>query len=284
MSTLSPAGFDKSLDLLAEHLRARAVALRPHVFGAGRPGQIAEAVSLAFDAAYLGDQHSAELMIERAEALVRALPARPRKPAAIVRRGLRGQQRRWADAAVLIAATDASFKHPHVGWGYVSSAGHWGCAGGTYRGMLNPNGRSGAMISELRAVHMLLTDLDTDRPMTLLIDSRGALRFLRAWQSGRVGLMPNGYSLRPRFGAAAQSTKPTLVRLAEQVASRPGLRFEHVAGHSGHPLNEAADGLAGLARRCIAGDQDGDVDTLTARAQDLAAAFLHAWHSRPGAG
>ena len=51
--------------------------------------------------------------------------------------------------------------------------------------------------------------------------------------------------LRPR----RDDGPPTLVRLAGRVSARPGIRFEHVTGHSGHLLNEAAGAPASIARR-----------------------------------
>lgn len=80
--------------------------------------------------------------------------------------------------------------------------------------------------------------------------------------------MPDGYDLRPRKQGA-----PTLVRLAERVAALPALRVEHVKAHSGHPLNEAADSLASIARRRLTEPFDA-----TARAEDLAKSFLLTWH------
>ncbi|MEU5942247.1 hypothetical protein ABZ807_24375 [Micromonospora sp. NPDC047548] len=106
--------------------------------------------------------------------------------------------------------------------------------------------------------------------MTVLLDSLAALRYLRRWQSGETSAMPAGYSLRQR----RWSDQPTLVRLAEQVARRPDLAFGHVKGHSGHALNEAADGLSHMARRRREEPFD-----LRPRAYALVDAFLRAWHA-----
>jgi ribonuclease HI len=87
--------------------------------------------------------------------------------------------------------------------------------------------------------------------------------------------MPDGHDLRPRRAGA-----PTPVRLAEHVAARRGLRVEHVRAHTGHPLNEAADSLASIARRRLTDPLD-SID----RAQSLVDAFVRAWHdaARPDA-
>lgn len=298
--TVSRTQFDASLDLLADPLRARALRLRKYVISSGQDASIAEAVCLAFDAGYAGDQQAAEHMLARAEALARRTHSarRPPSPWKLVSRGLHGQVlapgtgpgravelRRWPshgeladDDHPLIVATDASYKSRFAGWGYVSSDGHWGCSGMPTRGRLNPTGKSGAMVSELRAVYMALSDLRDAAKMTLLLDSLAAIRFLNLWKEGNVDQMPDGYSLRPRFTRAGATGTPTLVKLARNVAARPGVDVRHVPGHSGHPLNEAADGLAHFARRCMSGDQDGDEPALRNRASGLVTAFLYTWH------
>ncbi|MER6596036.1 RNase H family protein, partial [Micromonospora purpureochromogenes] len=178
---------------------------------------------------------------------------------------------RWAaTSAPLVAATDASWKGRVGGIGYVVSDGHYGLLGrGT--GRLDPTGASRVLINELRAVDYLLTGYD-EAPvaMTVLLDCLAALRYLHRWQAGETGAMPAGYSLRER----RWSDQPTLVRLAEQVARRPDLTFAHVKGHSGHALNEAADGLSHMARRRREESFD-----LRPRAHALADAFLRDWHA-----
>lgn len=288
MTLDSRAQFDASLDLLPEPLRTRAVGLRRYVTTAGRYDPIAEAVSLAFDAAYAGDQTAAEKMLRLAESLVdaRGIPGRPKPrvpPWKTVARGIRGYvplPGRPARQEPVLVATDASFKQRHAGWGYVASDGHWGCRGMPIGGRLDPTGQSGAMISELRAVNMVLCDIKGQ--FTLLLDSAAAIRYLTLWQAGQVSRMPEGYSLRPRMTKDGATGTPTLVRLAASVAARSDLDIRHVHGHAGHALNEAADGLAHFARRCMAGDQDGDEAALTARASGLVAAFLRDWYDGLG--
>jgi ribonuclease HI len=94
------------------------------------------------------------------------------------------------------------------------------------------------------------------------------MRYLRAWQRGRIERMPEGYSLLPRRGPEAA---PTLVRLAGIMAQHPEIRLQHVHSHTGHPLNEAADALASLAQRGLPA-----VETRS-RAEGLVDAFVRAW-------
>jgi ribonuclease HI len=283
VESLTPERFDESLDLLENPLRDRAAALRPFVTRADQYSDMAEAIGLAFDAAFAGDQRAAQEMLTRVEALASSRSSRaaePRSsanPRTIINRGLRGQVPGHDESGPVVVATDGSWKGKVAGWGYLSTCGRWGCAGAPFSGRLDPTGQSGAMIAEFRAVHMALADLAGNLPLTLLIDSQAAIGYLNAWQSGQTGRMPEGYSLRPRLNREREAGKPTLVQLAEMTAARPDLIFRHVGGHIGHPLNEAADALAGMARRCVAGERTGDEASLAAHAGDLAVAFLNAW-------
>ncbi|MBM0237998.1 AAA family ATPase, partial [Micromonospora sp. ATA32] len=173
-------------------------------------------------------------------------------------------------SAPLVAATDASWKGRAGGIGYVVSDGHYGLLSrGT--GRLDPTGVSRVLINELRAVDFLLSAYDeAPAGMTVLLDNLTALRYLHRWQAGETGAMPAGYSLRPRKWTA----QPTLVRLAELVGQRPDLSFAHVKGHTGHALNEAADGLSHMARRRLEESFD-----MRPRAHALVDAFLRDWHA-----
>jgi ribonuclease HI len=182
--------------------------------------------------------------------------------------GVHGHIRRWAGTRPVIAATDASWKKGHGGLGYVTSTGQWGFRSRP-EDRTDPSGRSKVLVNELRAVELLLSVARDDvSELVLLMDSQRALTYLRSWQSGRTDLMPDGYDLRPR-----RQGVPTLVRLAERVAALPGLCLEHVKAHSGHPLNEAADSLASIARRSLTESFDA-----ATRAEDLAKSFLLTWH------
>jgi ribonuclease HI len=154
-----------------------------------------------------------------------------------------------------------------AGLGYVVSDGRWGVRARRTDRVDRTTGPSTTLVSELRAVTFLFTglDLDTETEMIVLIDSSRALGYLNRWKAGQTSYMPDGYSLRPRSGAR----QPSLLWLAERVADLPSVSYERVQGHSGHPLNEAADALAGMARRHVREPFD-----IAARALGLVEQFL----------
>jgi ribonuclease HI len=177
----------------------------------------------------------------------------------------------FAGKGPVVAATDAAYKNKLPAFGYVASDGRWGLdrwRPGYMR--VDPTGPSAVLVAELRAVAFLL-ERQGGLPSLLLLDSTLALGYLRSWQAGNITRMPDGYSLRERWGEAKT---PTLVRLAELMAMHPGIKTEHVAGHRGHPLNEAADALASLAWRKLP-----TAETRT-RAEGLAEAFLADWYQQ----
>lgn len=174
----------------------------------------------------------------------------------------------------LVAATDAGYKGKAAGIAFVVSDGRWGLRTWRRTPRLDPSGPSGVLVAELRAVALLCEAPGGRLPPELLVDSVNAIRFLRAWQSGDTDSMPSGYSLRPRCGHP--TGQPTLVRLARIMAAHPGLRIGHVRGHTGHPLNEAADSLASIGRRGAPAAET------RARATGQVEAFLPIWHSQYG--
>ncbi|MFE9101958.1 RNase H family protein [Actinomadura geliboluensis] len=230
---------------------------------------------LCFAAVRHGDDQIAAMLLGEAEHYVDTgghhpnCPHPPPRPPRTVRRPAQGRVPGWSGAAgrPLVAATDASWKRGTCGLGYVVDDGRWGMRGWTF-GPQDPTGPSRVLVSELRAVALLLDRVGDGPELTLLVDSLTALRFLRAWRRGDTGLLPDGYELRPR-----RSGPPSLVRLATRVAGRPNLRFAHVKAHSGHPLNETADSLASIARRNATAPFD-----FTTRTEGLVDAFLRAWH------
>jgi ribonuclease HI len=282
-------------DLLGEPWRAQVTALRRYVRKT-RDLQVADLLSLAFEAAAGGDPDAAgrhvaaallavgpaaaapgvAVPLPRAAALTlaqRSPLAEPRRTATIIRRPLTGRARVTATGPVLIA-TDGSSSGDgsHCAWAFIATSGYWGCQAGDYRHD-NVNGRSGALIAELRAVYLALGCVAG--PVTLLIDSLIALRYLHAWRRGDTGRMPPQYDLHPRHSGAA----PALVTLAELVSARRGeLALAHVKGHAGHTLNEGADLLATIARRWVAAAETLPQKTMQAEAADIAATFLAQWH------
>jgi ribonuclease HI len=291
-----PAPGDPPLleELLGEPWRAQVAQLRRYVRKTRDIG-VAELLSLAYDALVSGDTAAACRHLSTARELAAPaaagapcspaagpapVPAGPLRPASavrltatIIRKPLTGQARVTAAGAPLIA-TDGSCSGNgrHCAWAFLASSGHWGCQAGDYRHD-NVNGGSGALIAELRAAYLALRFVPG--PVTLLVDSTIALRYLRLWQRGHTDRMPPQYDLHPR----RQGTAPALVTLAGLVRARGGeLTTAHVKGHAGHTLNEGADLLATIARRWVARSEALPQKAMRAQAADIAATFLAQWH------
>ncbi|WP_170990787.1 ribonuclease HI [Herbidospora galbida] len=258
------------MTLLTPDLAQRAAGLRKYALTHSNCPACRSAqkwVWLAFDAAYVGDHVSAARMLSSAEEAARHPHggSGDAKPTASVVPGFKGHRS-------LVAASDAAYKGRFGGLGFIVSNGHYGMKHwppDTGMRLLDPSGRSKVLVAELRAAAMAVKALgERAGKAALLLDSAVAISYLHTWQKGDVERMPDGYSLRPRTSGA----QPTLVRLAHQVAELPRLRIEHVKGHAGHPLNEAADALADIAMRNPADRRE--------RAEGVVDAFLRAWHAR----
>jgi ribonuclease HI len=296
MPTDPPGDPPQLEDLLGEAWRPQVTALRRYVRRT-RDVRLAELLSLAFEAAITGDADAAGRHIAAAAKLgtgpahgappqtpaprpgAALLPAPvrpltdPRRTATIIRRPMTGQARVTA-AGPLLIATDGSSSGDgsHCSWAFIATSGQWGCQAGDYRHD-NVNGRSGALIAELRAAYLALRCVPG--PATLLVDSVIALRYLHAWRRGETSRMPPQYDLHPRHAGAA----PALVALADLVSSRRDeLALAHVKGHAGHTLNEGADLLATIARRWVAATETLPQKAMRAEAADIAATFLAQWH------
>jgi hypothetical protein len=277
---MRPDEVRRALTLLPLALRHRAECLHLALVGGRceRCRAALEKLHLALTAAQYDEYTAAARLIDEAEARVRDPHTVADCPAA-ARPGRTGPARgvvnRWARRSTTVfAATDASWKQRTVGIAYVASNGEYGLRG-WHRDPRDPSGPSRVLINELRAVEFLLAGLaDRVTGLTVLVDSTTALSYLGRWRDGETGAMPAGYSLRPRRRAVA----PTLVRLAELVHRRRDIVFTHVKGHTGHPLNEAADALSSMARRRVSERFDFGV-----RAEALVDSFLIDWHRRPAA-
>ncbi len=300
MPTGPPGDPPATEELLGEPWRAQVDQLRRYIRKT-RDIKVAELLSLAVDAMISGDGDTAGRHLAAAGLLASAgpppaagggrvplspaatrapvpaalaphAPALPSRTATVIRKPLAGQVRRCSAGPVLIA-TDGSCSGDgrHCSWAFLATSGHWGCQAGDYLHD-NVNGGSGALVAELRAAYLALRFVPG--PVTLLVDSVSALRYLRWWQRGQTGRMPPQYDLHPR----RQGTAPALVTLAGLVHARGReLTTAHVKAHAGHTLNEGADLLATRARRWVAGTETMPQQAMRADAADIAATFLAQW-------
>lgn len=143
-----------------------------------------------------------------------------------------------------VVATDGScLTNPGPGgWAWACEDGRHGSGG--HAGTTNN-------LMELRAVYEMLGAFPPATPLLIQADSMYVINIFTRW-------LP---SWRAR-GWLTAAKKPVLNReaielIAERLAGRD-VRWEHVKGHSGHPLNEQVDSLARAAAERIrdgSGDQ-----------------------------
>jgi ribonuclease HI len=259
----------RQLEVFSEALRLRVVEVRRQYHG---NRAAADLITAAVAAASAGDHASAEVLVARAEGLVT-----PPELRSAIRDGMRGCLAVPPGSGPVTVATDGSAGHEDgiIGWAYVASNGLWGLQARDYRHRAWVHGNVGVLSAELRAVHMALRAISGR--VAVLSDSKAALSLLDSWMAGNVRRMPGWYDASWRRGGQ----KPALVALAATMAARAGeLTLEHVRGHHGHPLNEGADRIAGMARRRLAGG--GGPPNPAAEAEEIAEAAVKAWQQGGG--
>lgn len=277
------------LELAGEELRSRVMRLRKYL-RRSRDVQVAEIVGDAVLALRAGNPVQAVLLAARAEAVAPpwlqelplvVTPVPPGTPLpetapmrrTVVRAGLTGGPGDVTPQGPVVVATDASGGDYSCGWAFAASTGQWGFQGRHLHHGAGTvvKGNYAVIVAELRAVLLALASVSG--PVTVLTDSMRALDYLREWRAGNRRPMPPGYNLRPRH----QEERPALVRLSWMVHERDGLTFRHVKGHSGHPLNEAADRLAGTAREWVAGQGRAEREVMLEQAARIVAPWLRRW-------
>ena len=169
------------------------------------------------------------------------------------------------DLSPLTVATDGSVRGSFTGFGWLASNGQFGLHG--LRHSKLRHGTKIVLISELRAIGDAVREL-RHRPLTLVSDSKLAIRMVTQWMS-RDDVLPPGYTTERADG------KPAGLVTARQLIHEQRDRITPlwVKGHQGEPLNEGADALARLARRYAAGAPDLTPAEYHRRAESLAEAF-----------
>lgn len=192
-----------------------------------------------------------KVLISAAEKLGHIVGATPLQAAAVVELVELAEQEALLAAAAtgpvpIVAATDGSLagKRGTGGYGWVTTDGRYGF------GPLSPGS---AVEAELEAIAHLLDDVagrhnPDARPISIYIDSDEARKLTRnALRDGKVPDHTAGRALPRR-------TSSVLGKIARH--SGEDVKLLNVKGHSGHPLNHAADRLAVQARRADEGDYD----------------------------
>lgn len=128
-----------------------------------------------------------------------------------------------------------------MSWGYLTTGGQYGLGTSIVPGTIVGDQRW--LQAELRAMAAALQAIDDGRQVTVLSDCKDAISFMDLWRDGHE-VFPRGYDTERAGGRES-----TLSRLARRaLEGRDRIRVHWVPGHAGHPLNEAADSLARLAR------------------------------------
>lgn len=144
-------------------------------------------------------------------------------------------------------ATDASVSRDRerAGIAAVASDGRWIATA------YNTRPSMGVRVAELRAILLAMSLPVVGQEVLILSDSLDSVETFNAVLQGHVP--PEFESL--RIGATTESFRAGLRmdRLPALIKSFPDTRVEHVYAHSGHPLNEAADSLAYMARYTLRG-------------------------------
>lgn len=150
-----------------------------------------------------------------------------------------------------------------MSWAYLTTGGLYGLGTSIVPGTVV--GEQRWLQAELRAIANALHVIDGEQPVTIVSDCKDALGFMTLWRDGHR-VWPAGYN--PERAGGRESTLGRLARRARE--GRDLITLQWVPGHQGHPLNEAADALARMARAWTAGRLDKDTVAADARQAVLA--------------
>ncbi len=143
---------------------------------------------------------------------------------------------------VLELASDSTTTLGSACYGYVISNGMFGLA--SFPHPPPAIGVEPAAVAELQAIGYAMKRIPHVSPVTVYTRSQVAIGYLYKWQRG-IFCYPEGYSLQRNTDRI-----PTLVALATKLHERPGsFDTQWVESLNGHPLNELARSLTGLARK-----------------------------------
>lgn len=187
--------------------------------------------------------------------------------------------------APITVAVDGSYKlavadkvSKPMSWAYLATHGLYGLGtaivpGYVVGGNIREDGSDPqrTLQAELRAIAAALQAIGDEHPITILADSQDAIAFMTLWRDGH-NVMPGGYNLARAGGR--ESTLGRLARRAREAGDR--ITMEWVRGHTGHPLNEAADTLARMARLWSVGELLRETVEAEARVTVIAALTHHA--------
>lgn len=147
----------------------------------------------------------------------------------------------------LIIVTDTDEDPYGISGGYLATSGHYGFAAHAYPTQVSEPDRT--TVAELRAVELALHAVGPNArtPARICCGSTDAVAWLHRWKNGDSELPEGSRALRTHTESSALSQ---LQLCAEHM---PNLQFEHMEGHAGQSLREAAGALARLGLRTSGG-------------------------------
>lgn len=124
----------------------------------------------------------------------------------------------------------------------LTNPGPGGWAWASADGRNDSGGHAGTTnnLMELRAVYELLGAYPVTTPLLIQADSMYVINIFTRWLPGWIA---RGWQTSAKQPVA---NRFAIELIAERLAGRE-VRWEHVKGHSGHPLNEQVDSLARAA-------------------------------------
>lgn len=130
-------------------------------------------------------------------------------------------------------------------WAYVAENGQWALGTATQgRSVVGDH----AVGSVLRAVFWALEQLPDSNPITVVTGALDVVELTEKWRAGNLE-MPPGYTT-----ARASGNEAKMMRLARQFADDPDWLSARRVRKGEHPLQQAADKLAQIARLWATGE------------------------------
>ena len=175
----------------------------------------------------------------------------------------------------LIIAADGSHKGRIHSGGFLATNGRFGIQTFNYgKYDIDPHNGECSNAAELSAILYSMGGMSHKTDITILSDSKYALRYIEKWKNGEDD-MPNWCKTNPslphdkRLVNNMHHLRTRIAKTSEHITT------QHVRGHTGDLLNEAADSLAKIGRNVI--ESVYNKEEARRRAMGLVSGFLQAY-------